>query len=184
MSSQGGMGVKICCLSWHLCAFVEQHVVNLSLYNGTIQWLMQSEWGRQAISNHWKDAGPPRTRKFKVTYPAKIPMATTFWDADGVMLVGDLSRGTNMKGQYYANLLLRLCASIKVKRRCEFRLDVLLQQDTAPVHTSKIAMRYVWDCGFDFLPHPLTPDLAPNDCYFFNNWKRSSSARDIVMAVR
>ena len=69
-----------------------------------------------------------------------------------------------MNGQYYANLLLKLCDSIKAKRRGDLRRGVLLQQDNSAVHTGQIVMRSVRNYGFELLPHPpYSPDIDPSD---------------------
>ena len=119
-------------------------------------------------SMEWKHAGSPRTKKFKVSRTTKKVMATVFWDTDGVIHIDYLPRGTTMNGQYYADLLVRLRESIKEKRRGKIRRGVLLQQDNGPVHSSKVAMQSVRDCGFELLPHPpYSPDLAPSDFFLF-----------------
>ena len=121
----------------------------------------------------WKHAGSPRTKKFKVSRTTKKVMATVFWDTDGVIHIDYLPRGTTMNGQYYADLLVRLRESIKEKRRGKIRRGVLLQQDNAPVHSSKVAMQSVRDCGFELLPHPpYSPDLAPSDFFLFSKLKK------------
>ena len=100
-------------------------------------------------------------------------MATVFWDTDGVIHIDYLPRGTTMNGQYYADLLVRLRESIKEKRRGKIRRGVLLQQDNAPVHSSKVAMQSVRDCGFELPPHPpYSPDLAPSDFFLFSKLKK------------
>ena len=124
-------------------------------------------------SMEWKHAGSPRTKKFKVSRTTKKVMATVFWDTDGVIHIDYLPRGTTMNGQYYADLLVRLRESIKEKRRGKIRRGVLLQQDNAPVHSSKVAMQSVRDCGFELLPHPpYSPDLAPSDFFLFSKLKK------------
>ena len=55
----------------------------------------------------------------------------------------------------------------------------IVQQDNAPVHTSQVAMRSVWDCGFELPPHlPYSSDVVPSDYYFF--FKIEKSAPDQI----
>ena len=69
-----------------------------------------------------------------------------------------------MNGKYYANLLKQVRQSIKEKRRGKIRRGIMLHQDNAPVHTSRVAMDAVRECGYELLPHPpYSPDLAPSD---------------------
>jgi histone-lysine N-methyltransferase SETMAR len=50
---------------------------------------------------------------------------------------------------------------------------VLLQQDNAPAHTSRVALAAAAECGFEIIPHPpYSPDLAPSDYHLFSNLKR------------
>ena len=83
-----------------------------------------------------------------------------------------------MTGNYYADLLRSLRQSIKTKRRGKLRRGVLLQQDNAPVHTSKVAMAAVKECGYEFLPHtPYSSDLAPSHYHLFGNLKKHLHGR-------
>ena len=51
----------------------------------------------------------------------------------------------------------------------------IVQQDNAPVHTSQVAMRSVWDCGLELPPYlPYSSDVVPSDYYLFHNWKKCS----------
>ena len=126
-------------------------------------------------SMEWKHAGWPRTKTFKVTQTIKTLMATVFWDADGVIHGDYLPRGTTINGQYYDNLLLRLCDSIKATCCGKLRCGILLEQDNAPVYASQTAMRSVRDCVFELLPHPpCSPAVAPRDYYPFSKLKTKS----------
>ena len=140
---------------------------------GDETWVYYYDPPSKFESMEWKHAGSPRTKKFKVSRTTKKVMATVFWDTDGVIHIDYLPRGTTMNGQYYADLLVRLRESIKEKRRGKIRRGVLLQQDNAPVHSSKVAMQSVRDCGFELLPHPpYSPDLAPTDFFLFSKLKK------------
>ena len=45
---------------------------------------------------------------------------------------------------------------------------ILLHQDNAPVHTSRVVIDTVRGCGYELYPHPpYSPDLAPSDFHFF-----------------
>ena len=140
---------------------------------GDETWVYYYDPPSKFESMEWKHAGSPRTKKFKVSRTTKKVMATVFWDTDGVIHIVYLPRGTTMNGQYYADLLVRLRESIKEKRRGKIRRGVLLQQDNAPVHSSKVATQSVRDCGFELLPHPpYSPDLATSDFFLFSKLKK------------
>lgn len=105
-------------------------------------------------------------------------MATVFWDCQGILLIDYKEKGVTITGEYYARLLERLRQCIKEKRRGKLAKGVLLLQDNAPVHKSRIAMAALSKCGFENLDHPpYSPDLAPSDYYLFPNLKRELRGR-------
>ena len=100
-------------------------------------------------------------------------MVTIFWDTECVLLLDFLDHGRTINGEYYAYLLYKLRDAIKEKRRGKLTRGVLLLQDIAPAHTSKIGKAAAKDCGFELLPHPsYSTDLAPSDFYLFPNMKK------------
>ena len=126
----------------------------------------------------WKHATSPKTKKFKATRSTKKVMSTIFWDSKGVIHIDYLPHGTTMNGKYYANLLKQVRQSIKEKRRGKIRRGIMLHQDNAPVHTSRVAMDAVRECGYELLPHPpYSPDLAPSDCHLFPRLKKHLRGR-------
>ena len=57
--------------------------------------------------------------------------------------------GTTMNGKYYANLLKQ------VRQTRRNAAGKSMHQDNAPVHTSRVAMDAVRECGYELLPHIL-----------------------------
>ena len=126
----------------------------------------------------WKHATSPKTKKFKATRSTKKVMSTIFWDSKGVIHIDYLPHGTTMNGKYYANLLKQVRQSIKEKRRGKIRRGIMLHQDNAQVHTSRVAMDAVRECGYELLPHPpYSPDLAPSDFHLFPRLKKHLRGR-------
>ncbi|XP_067653385.1 fibronectin type 3 and ankyrin repeat domains protein 1-like [Haliotis asinina] len=67
---------------------------------------------------------------------------------------------------------------MKEKRWGKIRRDILLHQDNAPVHTSRVAAAAVQECGYEILPHPpYSPDLAPSDYHLFPHLKKHLRGR-------
>ncbi|EYC13934.1 hypothetical protein Y032_0042g609 [Ancylostoma ceylanicum] len=100
-------------------------------------------------------------------------LATIFWDTDGILSVDYLKGNATITGHYYANLLFQLREAIKEKRRGKVTRGILLLQDKAPVHRSKVAVAATRACGFGLLNHPpYSPDLAPSDYLLFGNLKQ------------
>ena len=65
-------------------------------------------------------------------------MATIFLDSKSVLLIDYLPDKTTMNGQYYANLLLKLCQAIKDKRRVMLTRGAWLVHESSPVHKSTL----------------------------------------------
>ena len=105
-------------------------------------------------------------------------MTTVFWDAKRRYYVGRFT-------QEYNN-----CTNaIREKHRGKLSKGVLLQQDNARVHTSKVAMDAVDRSGYELIPHPAySPDLAPSDFFLFPNLEKDirghfRSDEEVVTAV-
>ena len=92
--------------------------------------------------------GSLRPKRFETQPSAGKVMATVFWDAQGVIMLGFLAKKGTITGAYYANLLNQLRTAIHEKRRGKLFKGILLQQDNARVPTSKIAMDAVERNGY------------------------------------
>ncbi|XP_048253299.1 histone-lysine N-methyltransferase SETMAR-like [Haliotis rufescens] len=119
----------------------------------------------------WKHATSPKTKKFKATRSTKKVMMTIFWDSKGVIHTDYLPHGTTLNGEYYAKLLKQVRQSIKVG----FCFTRTTHQS---VHTSRVAMTAVQECGYELLSHPpYSPDLAPSDFHLFPRLKKHLRGR-------
>ena len=63
-----------------------------------------------------KHAASPLHEKYWSQSSAGKILTTIFWDCSGILLIDNLSKNTTT-GLYYAALLVKLCDSIKRKRR-------------------------------------------------------------------
>ncbi|CAK9806934.1 Histone-lysine N-methyltransferase SETMAR [Anthophora plagiata] len=121
----------------------------------------------------WHKKGTPPLKKFKVSESAGKLMATIFWDYERILLVVYKEKGVTITGEYYSELLEQLKEAIKEKRRGKWTKGVLVLQDKAPVHKSKVAMAALHRCGFESLVHPTySLDLTPSDYYLFPNLEK------------
>ena len=126
----------------------------------------------------WKHPLSPPPVKFRRVASVGKVMASVFWDREGVLLVDYLEQGKTVTGVYYAELIQKLRAVIREKRRGKLTRGVLFHQDNAPAHTSHAAMAAIRDCGFELLNHPpYSPDLAPSDFHLFRKLKESLRGR-------
>ena len=114
-------------------------------------------------------------------------MGTVFWDAKGVIILAFLPKRSTITGVYYANLLDQLRTAIREKRRGKILKGVLLQLDSARVHTCKVATDAVERNEYELIPH--SPDLAPSNFFLYPNLKKDicglhlRSDEEVVTAV-
>ena len=145
---------------------------------GDETWVHHWDPETKLESMTWKHKGSPTPLKFRTQPSAGKIMATIFWDAEGVLLVDFLPRGSTITGEYYAGVLGHLRDSIRQKRRGKLTRGVLLLHDNAPVHKARRAQAALKDCGFEQLNHPpYSPDLAPSDYFLFRQLKSSLRGR-------
>ena len=136
-------------------------------------WVYQHDPESKRQSMEWKNLRSPPPVKFRVSRSTKKLMATIFGDCEGVIHVDYLPRGSTMNGAYYGALLKRMRESLKEKRRGKLKRGVLLQQDNAPVHNSKVAIAAAKECKFEIISHPpYSPEMAPSDYHMFGNLKK------------
>ena len=64
-------------------------------------------------------------------------IASIFWDAEGVLLVGYLDKGHTFTD---ADILTQLCEKIKQIRRGKLTRGALFQYDSAPANRSTVVM--------------------------------------------
>ena len=150
-------------------------------------WVRYYEPENKAQRCQSVEPGSPRP-KFKTQPSAGKVMAAVFWDAQGVIMLDFLAKKSTITVAYYANLLDQLRTLIREKRRGKLSKGIL--QDSARVHTCKIAMDAVERNGYELIPHPAySPDLAPNDYFLFPNSKKDIRGRhfrsneEVVAAV-
>lgn len=119
-------------------------------------WVHHDDPETKAQSMQWKHRDSPPPKKARVQPSAGKVMLTVFWDQDGVVMTDFLAKGTTITGAYYASLLRKLREAIKIKRRGKISKGILLLQDNAPVHNSRVARSEAQACSYELLPlHPL-----------------------------
>jgi len=133
----------------------------------------------KAKFNVWPgNAFSPPPRKFCIVASACKVMATVFWDAEGIVLIDYLEHGSTITEIYYTDLIEKVRAALKEKRRGKLRRGVLFHQDNSPPHTSSQALAAIPSAGFELLIHPpYSPDLAPSDFYLFPELKEFAKGR-------
>jgi len=142
-------------------------------------WLDSFDPESKVRSVVWKYVSSPPPRKFRVIASTHEVMATVFWDADGIVRIDYLEHGSIITGIYYADLIRKVRAALKEKRRRKLRHGVLFHQDNEPAHMSSQALANVRNVGFRLLPHlPYSPDLTQSDFYLFPKLKEFMKLAD------
>ena len=112
-------------------------------------------------------------REFPVALLAKLWRLCS-GDAEGIVLVDYLEHGSTITGPYYADLIVRVRAVLKEKRRGKLRRGVLFHQDkNAPAHTSP-ALAAIRNAGFELLHQSITHRIRhtwPQVTYLFPKLK-------------
>ena len=96
-------------------------------------------------------------------------MLCVWWNVEGVVHWELVPAGRAVNGELYVERVheaLRRHYPSMIRRN-----QILLQQDNAPVHTSKMTKEKIEELdGVDVLPHPpYSPDLAPSDYHMFRS---------------
>ncbi|EYC26653.1 hypothetical protein Y032_0010g891 [Ancylostoma ceylanicum] len=72
---------------------------------------------------------------------------------EGILLVDYSKENATVTGHYYAALSFQLREAFKEKRRGKVTCGIILHQDNAPVHMSKVAVAATRGSGFELLNH-------------------------------
>ena len=128
-------------------------------FNNTTQ-----KWG-------WSAPGEPVGSVAKRTLTNKKIMLCIWWDCRGIIHKEYLEKGKTIDSKVYSEMLVRVDAAIKAKRRTEFRRKkVMFHQDNAKPHVSAFTGWTLYTLEWDLLPHPpYSPDIAPSDFYLFSH---------------
>jgi histone-lysine N-methyltransferase SETMAR len=112
---------------------------------------------------------PKTTAKRGLTQ--KKVLLSVWWDCRGILLAEFLPSGQTINSGVYCGYLQKLDAELKNKRPALVnRKGVILHQDNAKPHTSKVTKKFLQELGYELLEHPpYSPDLAPSDYYLFRS---------------
>ena len=91
-----------------------------------------------------------------------------WWDLKGVIYYKLLKPGKTIVGERHWTQLISLNAVVKkIRPECAKRHNrIILQQDKARLHISKVVETYLGRLDWEILPHPpYSPDITPPDYY-------------------
>ena len=125
-------------------------------------------------SKEWRGMGEECLVKAKTRLSAGKVMATVFWDFKGVLLVDFLHARRTVNVAYYCNLLEKVRAAYRSKRRGFPIRDVLLLHDNARPHSAALTQEKLAEMYWTVLEHPpYSPNLSPCDYHMFGPLKEA-----------
>lgn len=144
------------------------------IVTGDETWVAYVNAETKQQSMAWGHTNSPcKPKKARQTFSTRKVMTTVFWDAEGVLLVEFMERGTTITSDVYCETLKKLKRAIQNKRRGKLSCGVVLFHDNARPHsarkTQEILKQFKWDV-FDHPPY--SPDLAPSDFHLFTRMKK------------
>ena len=126
----------------------------------------------------WRHSDSSRPKKFRVQNTAGKVLTSIFWDQDGILLIGYLSKGQTINTEYYSTLMVQLKDIFKEKSRGKVTKGVLFLHDNAPAQPALVTQKKLAYLRFQCLDHPpYSPDLAPSDYHLFPPLKKQLKGR-------
>ncbi|GBM79213.1 Histone-lysine N-methyltransferase SETMAR [Araneus ventricosus] len=107
-----------------------------------------------------------RLRKARQTLSARKLMVTVFWDAQGILLIEFMTRGTTINSEVYCRMLKKLKRAIQNKRRGLLSSGVVLLHDNARPRT---AVRTGEVCSNS---NGMCFNILPSDFHVFTEMKK------------
>ncbi|CAK9806295.1 Protein GVQW3, partial [Anthophora plagiata] len=145
------------------------------------KWHGLFKHGRESIEEDLRPGRPVEATTSNIVKKVeKLIIEGTHLKKKQLSLVDYKEKGVTITGEYYSELVEQLKEAIKEKRRGKWTKSVLLLQDNAPVHKSKVAMAALHRSGFELLVHPpYSPDLTLSDYYLFPNFKKELRGKNL-----
>ena len=127
----------------------------------------------KTASKEWRGKGEEYPVKAKMRLSAGKVMATVFWDFKGVLLIDFLHARRTINAAYYCDLLEKVRAAYRSKRRGlpirNMPLLHIVRPHSAALTQEKLAQMY-WTA----LEHlPYSPDLSPCEYHIFGPLKET-----------
>jgi histone-lysine N-methyltransferase SETMAR len=106
----------------------------------------------------------------KIDNPAdcEVRSAIRFLNAQNILLVEFMPRGTTITAESYCATMRRLRYAIQNRRRGILSGGMMLLHDNARQHAAARKQAMLQEFGWEVFEHPAySPDLAPSDFHLF-----------------
>jgi histone-lysine N-methyltransferase SETMAR len=141
-------------------------------------------------SKEWRGKDEECPVKAKTQPSTGKVMAMVSWDYKGVLHINFLHYQKTISAVYYCDLLEKVRAACRSKRRSFSIRDVLLLHDNARPHTAALAQKKLAELYWTALEHPpYSPDLSLCDFFLFGplkevlGWERFNSNQQVKQFV-
>ena len=139
-------------------------------------WVYQYDPATRRQSSQWAPPGTPRETKPRRARATGKVLLITFFDHKG-MVHYEMLRNETVTSAVFIRVLGNLHQALR-NHRPRQRQPWVLHMDNASAHTSCRTKLHLLFSGMRTLPHPpYSPDLAPNDFWFFPRLKRGLKGR-------
>ncbi len=139
-------------------------------------WVYQYDPETRRQSSQWLPPGAPCQVKPRRVREAGKVLLVTFFDHKG-MVHYEMLRNQTVTSAVFIGILGRLHQALRC-RRPRMRHSWILHMDNASAHTARPTCLHLLFTGVKTLPHPpRSPDLAPNDYWFFPRLKQGLKGR-------
>ncbi len=137
-------------------------------------WLYLYDPEQRNQSSEWLHKDEPPPQKVRREMSVGKTMLISFFDSKGVVHCEYL-RNRTVNSQLFVQILGHLQTAMRTKRP---RMRLYLHMDNASSHTARPTKLALLFRGIRTLPHPpYSPDLAPNDFWFYDRLKRALKGR-------
>jgi histone-lysine N-methyltransferase SETMAR len=131
------------------------------IVTGDENWFYLDEPLSRTDTAEWISKGETIPTRAKHDFRLPKQMATVFWDEEGLLLVEWLPPKQTINSNYYVEIIAKLKDTIKAKRRGKWTKGVILQQDNARPHTSKVTMAAIKELGYELTYSPISLFTGP-----------------------
>ena len=159
------------------------------IVTGDESWIYAYEPERKQQSTVWVFQDEPNPTKVVRARSTSKQMVACFFGKTGHVATVPLEERRTVNSEWYTTICLpEVFGQI---RKTNKRRRIILHQDNASCHTSRLTTDFMNSQKIELMGHPpYSPDLAPNDFFLFPNVKnklrgqRFSLAEDAVDAFK
>ena len=126
------------------------------IVTGDDSWVFAYNPQTKMESSEWHTASSPRPKKLRLVKFKEKVMIIAFFDINGVVHHDFVPPGQTVNGQFYVQILQRMCDAVRRKRRDSWQGEWFLHHDNAPSHTSLVVPQFLAEKSIPVITQPST----------------------------